>query len=201
MKTFIIVALIIAFLIFATISFIEHRHVQRKKRIKLTWSSPGANHYRRFAEEIFASNFDPEVTSERIEGKHPALAWPYGGLSSSDPRFSIVPHLVPANAFCPGCDAPQPGPHAYDCFVRIERSQMPVEDDSGEPLPAAMSAQPNIGGEDHPPYAGPHYESLHGPQTRFVGYDMLHDPIPGTAVHTVKNGFGVAGPIEDGEPT
>jgi hypothetical protein len=29
--------------------------------------------------------------------------------------------------------------------------------DEGEPLPPALAAPPNIGGEDHPPYAGPNY--------------------------------------------
>lgn len=55
-----------------------------------------------------------------------------------------------------------------------------VTSDEGEPL--AVPAPPNIGGVDHPDYKGPHYDV---PHTRFIPYDMLSDPIPGTAVHKV----------------
>jgi hypothetical protein len=64
--------------------------------------------------------------------------------------------------------------------------------DDGEPL--ELPPQPNIGGEGQPDYAGPHYESVIGEEPRFVPYNMLHDPIPGTAVHKVGN-VAVAGPL------
>lgn len=62
--------------------------------------------------------------------------------------------------------------------------------DEGEPL--KTPPMPNIGGEGHPDYQGPHYNT---PHDRFVPYDMLHDPIPGTAVHQGVNGAGCAGPL------
>jgi hypothetical protein len=62
--------------------------------------------------------------------------------------------------------------------------------DEGEPL--AVPPPPNIGGEGHPPYAGPHYAVEHD---RFVPYDVLRDPIPGAAVHIVGN-VACVGPLE-----
>jgi hypothetical protein len=61
--------------------------------------------------------------------------------------------------------------------------------DEGEPLPTP--AMPNIGGEGHPDYQGPHYAV---PHDRFVPYDMLDEPIPGTAVHRVGD-VAFAGPL------
>jgi hypothetical protein len=72
--------------------------------------------------------------------------------------------------------------------------------DEGEPLPASMSHTPNIGGEDHPDYAGPHYAAPvdYGlPENRFVPYDVLRDPPDGAAVHFIGNAACV-GPL-DGE--
>lgn len=56
---------------------------------------------------------------------------------------------------------------------------------------------PNIGGEGNPPYAGPHYESVHGPETRFVPYDVCREVEPGKAVHYAPvAGLAVFGPID-----
>ncbi len=115
------------------------------------------------------------------------VSWRNGGLLGEMPEVTSAP--------CPACDDPD-GDHAFDCPIRIAKVMMPLIDDSGEPMPAAMSAPPNIGGEDHPDYAGPHHDSAHGAQTRFVPYDMLDEPIPGTAVHKVGN-TAIAGPLED----
>lgn len=71
-------------------------------------------------------------------------------------------------------------------------------DDEGEEL--AIPPQPNIGGEDHPDYAGPHYAAPvdYGlPENRFVPYDVLRDPPDGAAVHFIGNAACV-GPL-DGE--
>lgn len=65
--------------------------------------------------------------------------------------------------------------------------------DDGEPLPAAMAHQPNVGGEGNPAYEGPHYDV---PHDRFVPYEVLGEPIPGTAVHLVGN-IGVMGPLPE----
>lgn len=62
--------------------------------------------------------------------------------------------------------------------------------DEGEPL--AVPPPPNIGGEGHPDYQGPHYAV---PHDRFVPYDVLHDPLPGAAVHIVGN-VACVGPLE-----
>lgn len=62
--------------------------------------------------------------------------------------------------------------------------------DEGEPL--TIPPQPNIGGEDHPEYQGPHYIV---PHDRFVPYDVLRDPPVGAAVHIVGNAACV-GPLE-----
>jgi hypothetical protein len=62
--------------------------------------------------------------------------------------------------------------------------------DEGEPL--AVPPQPNIGGEGHPDYQGPHYLVEHD---RFVPYDVLRDPIPGAAVHIVGS-VACVGPLE-----
>lgn len=126
---------------------------------------------------------------------------------------SIMPEVTSTRTFCPLCDGPD-GVHAYDCPRRILDEMatrkigkspllaMPYDDDDGEPLPAAMTAQPNIGGLDHPPYEGPHYESVHGLPDRFVCYDVIGEPLPGTAV-TMIGGSAVVGPIgeiADAEP-
>lgn len=68
--------------------------------------------------------------------------------------------------------------------------------DEGEPLPASLASTPNIGGEGHPDYAGPHYEVEH---ERFVPYDVIGDPFPGAAVHFIGNDATV-GPLEDDLP-
>lgn len=78
----------------------------------------------------------------------------------------------------------RPSDHAVPFRLLTE-----VTSDEGEPM--EMPPQPNIGGEGHPSYQGPHYDMQHD---RFVPYDMLHDPIPGTAVHKVGN-VAVAGPL------
>lgn len=67
-----------------------------------------------------------------------------------------------------------------------------VSPDAGDPLPTPPP--PNIGGEGRPDYQGPHYESSHELPTRFVPYDMLGEPIPGTAVRQVGDST-VAGPL------
>lgn len=59
-------------------------------------------------------------------------------------------------------------------------AQERLEEDEGEPL--TSPPMPNVGGEGHPDYQGPHYESSHEQPTRFVPYDMLNEPIPGTGV-------------------
>jgi hypothetical protein len=51
---------------------------------------------------------------------------------------------------------------------------------------------PNIGGEGHPEYKGPHYIV---PHDRFVPYDVLRDPPEGAAVHIVGN-VACVGPLE-----
>lgn len=63
--------------------------------------------------------------------------------------------------------------HDLDCPAVILATMF----DEGEPLNAPPP--PNVGGEGNPAYQGPHYP-FEGP--RLVPYDMLHDPIPGTAV-------------------
>jgi hypothetical protein len=98
---------------------------------------------------------------------------------------------------CPYCDAPLPGPHAYDCPRRVAselsaesrmvlaHTQAALDADAGEPL--VSPPQPNIGGEGHLPYSGPRYEDDELNQLpRHVPYDMLHNPIPGTGVFAVK---------------
>lgn len=62
--------------------------------------------------------------------------------------------------------------------------------DEGEPL--AVPPPPNIGGEGHPDYQGPHYAV---PHDRFVPYDVLRDPPEGAAVHIVGN-VACVGPLE-----
>jgi hypothetical protein len=70
--------------------------------------------------------------------------------------------------------------------------------DEGEPLPASLSRTPNVGGEDHPDYQGPHYAAPVDytlPENRFVPYDVLRDPPQGAAVHFVGN-TACVGPLE-----
>jgi len=76
---------------------------------------------------------------------------------------------------------------------RFDKLSSEFSDDEGEPLPASMSHQPNIGGEGNPDYEGPHYLVEHD---RFVPYDVLRDPLPGAAVHIVGN-TACVGPLKD----
>lgn len=237
MKTTVVIILILAILLFGGIVLNEWR---RKRRVRITWRGGGlfspeeiernvaairgtlrpenAQHLRSNFDPVslvYGDRRDPEVTSERIVGKHPALAIPYGEHHRADPRFRAIGGEMPrlhARVPLPHLDVIEENRRLIEGITGISdvaprdtqdwkdsRAAMPIEDDSGEPLPAAMSAQPNIGGEDHPPYAGPHLRSLHGNQTRFVPYDMLHDPVPGTAV-SVVGASAIAGPIAD-EPS
>jgi hypothetical protein len=63
---------------------------------------------------------------------------------------------------------------------------------SGEDAPLAVPPPPNIGGEGHPDYQGPHYLV---PHERFVPYDVLRDPPEGAAVHIVGS-VACVGPLE-----
>lgn len=81
-----------------------------------------------------------------------------------------------------------PGSDGWDRFRQAFDPEVTSED-----APLVMPPQPNIGGEGHPDYAGPHYEVEHD---QFVPYDMLADPIPGTAVHKVGD-VAFAGPLPD----
>jgi hypothetical protein len=89
---------------------------------------------------------------------------------------------------------------ASEC-VDLYRRQHPeiaaMWSDEGDPLPASMAHQPNIGGEGNPDYQGPHYEVDHD---RFVPYDVIGDPFPGAAVHIVGN-VAMTGPLEPAEGT
>lgn len=58
--------------------------------------------------------------------------------------------------------------------------------DEGDPLPAAMAHVPTVGDEGQPAYEGPHYDSVIGPERQLIPYDMLRDPIPGTAVFPLE---------------
>lgn len=72
---------------------------------------------------------------------------------------------------------------ALDAYLAAQRSG-----DAGDALPTPPP--PNIGGEGRPDYQGPHYDVEH---PRFVPYEMLHEPIPGTAVRQM----GVEAEVED----
>jgi hypothetical protein len=90
---------------------------------------------------------------------------------------------------CPLCDGELE--HTADCPRGILLDMAPdqvCEDESDLALPP----QPNIGGEGHPDYQGPHYLVEHD---RFVPYDVLRDPIPGAAVHIVGS-VACVGPLE-----
>lgn len=68
--------------------------------------------------------------------------------------------------------------HHWDWLNAVERLE------EGEPL--TSPPMPNVGGEGHPDYQGPHYDSLlDGQEPRYAPYEMLNEPIPGTAVVSV----------------
>jgi hypothetical protein len=82
---------------------------------------------------------------------------------------------------------------ASECVAAYRARYPEIADmwaDEGEPL--AVPPPPNIGGEGHPDYQGPHYATAHD---RFVPYDVLRDPPEGAAVHIVGNAACV-GPLE-----
>jgi hypothetical protein len=82
---------------------------------------------------------------------------------------------------------------ASECVAAYRARYPEIADmwaDEGEPL--AVPPPPNIGGEGHPDYQGPHYASAHD---RFVPYDVLRDPPEGAAVHIVGN-VACVGPLE-----
>jgi hypothetical protein len=120
--------------------------------------------------DVTAGGAEPEVTSE------------------------ITPY--PADCTCHPDDRPaicQRRFAASEC-VAAYRERYPeiaaMWADEGEPL--AVPPPPNIGGEGHPDYQGPHYAV---PHDRFVPYDVLRDPLPGAAVHIVGN-VACVGPLE-----
>lgn len=69
-------------------------------------------------------------------------------------------------------------------------------DEEGEPL--KTPPPPNLGGEGNPEYQGPHYDSVHGLETRFAQYDLLREPPEGAAVYTLGQAAAF-GPIPKGE--
>jgi hypothetical protein len=138
----------------------------------------------------------------RFTGKMPALGAPYGAEVTSE----ITPY--PHDCTCHPDDRPPIclRRHAASECVAAYRARYPeianawadVEPsmaerdamfDQGEPL--MLPPQPNIGGEGHPDYQGPHYNVEHD---QFVPYDVLRDPLPGAAVHIVGN-VACVGPI------
>jgi hypothetical protein len=88
---------------------------------------------------------------------------------------------------------PWPPRYTYESNPGDRTSGLWEDGDDGEPLPAAMARQPNIGGEGNPAYQGPHYDV---PHDRFVPYEVLGEPIPGTAVHLVGS-VAVVGPLPE----
>lgn len=119
---------------------------------------------------VSRSTFDPEVTSE-------ITPYPADCTCHPDDRPAICQRLFAASA-----------------CVAAYRERYPeiaaMWADEGEPL--AVPPPPNIGGEGHPDYQGPHYAV---PHDRFVPYDVLRDPLPGAAVHIVGN-VACVGPLE-----
>lgn len=116
------------------------------------------------------------------------------------------PTPYPADCTCHPDDRPAICQHLYalgDC-QRLYESKMDPDrvylgwglfghriDDEGDPL--QIPPQPNIGGEDHPPYEGPHYDV---PHERFVPYDVIGEPVEGTAVHMIGD-TAFAGPLPE----
>lgn len=102
-------------------------------------------------------------------------------------RRAIMPEVT-SLCTCDPLDRPPVCPRKYavsDCVAAYRAAYPEIAamwSDEGEPL--LSPPQPNIGGLGNPPYAGPHYDV---PHDRFVPYDVLGEPIPGTAVHFVGN--------------
>lgn len=82
--------------------------------------------------------------------------------------------------------------HTDDCPRGIVLDMMPDQDECLRQGDLTMPPMPNIGGEGHPEYKGPHYNV---PHDRFVPYDVLRDPPEGAAVHIVGN-VACVGPLE-----
>lgn len=194
---------------------------------------------------VLAASNNPRWDGVRKASMSPVHGMPY----SSDPRHSIVPHLVPLDDMpdawvefdsdapptklevtsietCSLCEV-KDGQHELQCPQRIiddifgrtigdgwKQAMMPelfvsrilTADEIAEledyPLPEALASPPNIGGMGKPKYQGGHYDSTHGAETRFVPYDMLGEPMRGTAVHAIGR-TACVGPIDlsPGEPS
>lgn len=129
--------------------------------------SPALN---RVAESIRRAINPAEVTSEITPYPHDCTCHP-------DDRPAICQRLFAASA----CVA------AY----RERYPEIAAMWEEGEPV--VTPPLPNIGGEGHPDYAGPHYNV---PHDRFVPYDLLRDPEPGTAVHAAGD-VAFAGPLPE----
>jgi hypothetical protein len=161
--------------------------------IPIGWTADGWTAQCRLcgAWQYLGDDHDNPPPGFRLDGR-PEIGWhaPGGKVLGMD-RSTEVTSDLSSRMFCPLCDGPD-SHHAFDCPKRIADEMLAGAASDGEPL--ELPPQPNIGGEGNPDYQGPHYESVHELGSRFVPYEMLGDPIPGTAVHKVGD-VAIAGPL------
>lgn len=134
----------------------------------------------------------PELRQRHI-GKHPALGAPYGNASGGVILCTCNVRYQLAGEHREGCPLRpyRVGEQPTEQFTEVTSDPL-LQDDEGEPL--TLPPMPNVGGEGNPVYEGPHYapDEL-APEQRFIPYDMLRNPIPGTGVFEVKDDDELAG--------
>jgi hypothetical protein len=161
------------------------------------------------------------VTDDEIKRRFPLVAVTDDGIADAYITFDPPSDQseVTSTETCYMCDVSN-GEHASNCPQRViddifnnrwganwKHAVMPelfvsriltaeeIAELEEYPLLAAMAAPPNMGGLGNAPYRGGHYESTHGVESRFVPYDMLGEPVRGTAVHAIGS-VACVGPIE-----
>lgn len=128
----------------------------------------------------------------------------HGLIESDTPIHPLQAEVTSGDSIrCEDCDTiyPREDRGCPNCGLRtsISEEAQAADNDDGDELPAAMLHTPNIGGEGHPEYEGPHYDSIHGLQDRFVRYDMLREPPAGAAVYTLGQAAAFGPLPQEGE--